>query len=171
MSQRVDEVVSKAAGKPKATPAKSDGLVGVFRTLADQHAEIAALFARAQTTADQRAELWPAIRRTLIAHEHSEVRELYPVLRQYEATCALADDHDAEARELDAVITRLDGMNLRSDTWCALFDELVATVLEHATEKEEGEIFPAAQRVIGEPRAIDLDAVLLAAHQQIRDIA
>jgi hypothetical protein len=66
----------------------------VFQTIADQHDAVAALSAQLMAIPDSRAILWPQIRRELVSHEHSEVRELFPVLRQLEEICALADRHD-----------------------------------------------------------------------------
>lgn len=154
----------------KGTPVgRPESLVGVFATLADQHDQIAALFDQLASQLESRAILWPQIRRELVAHEHSEVRELYPVLRRFEDTRALADHHDAEARALDALIARLDLIDIQSDDWIALLDQLVDTVARHAKVEEEGKIFPIAQRVIGETRAIELDAKLRATRQQLME--
>jgi hemerythrin superfamily protein len=145
----------------------SEGLVGVFRTLADQHDQVAKLFDQLKATPEARATIWPQLRRELVSHEHSEVRELYPVLRQLDETRVLADHHDEEARELDALIHRLDSLDLQSDKWSQLFDQLVKTVLHHAKAEEEAKIFPVAQQVLGKARAIELDAKVRAAKQQL----
>lgn len=150
-------------------PPVADGLIGVFRTLAEQHAEAAQQFDELRANIHERATLWPLLRTQLVSHEHSEVRELYPVLRQYEATRAFAEQHDAEARELDALIARLDQVALDADAWSALFETLVATVLQHARDEEEAKIFPVAQRAIGEVRALELDAKLRLAHQKLAE--
>lgn len=152
---------------PGAAPRRGDRLVGVFSTLAEQHTQVAAMLAQLQQDPSTRALQWPAVRRELVSHEHSEVRELYPVLRQYEATRALAEHHDEEARELDALIARLDTLDVRSDTWGEVLDTLVSTVLHHAKQEEEQKIFPAAQAAIGEARAIELDAKVRLAKQQL----
>ncbi|HET9621548.1 MAG TPA: hemerythrin domain-containing protein [Kofleriaceae bacterium] len=141
-------------------PRRPDGLVGVFATLAEQHAQVAAMFAQIQGEPARRAALWPALRRQLVSHEHAEVRELYPQLRQYSQTAAFAEQHDAEARMLDGLIQRLDTTPPASAEWGAVFEQLVTTVLHHAKDEEEQQIFPAAQQVLGEAMAIELDAKL-----------
>jgi hypothetical protein len=163
----MDELISQGKGKVKAVKARLGGLVGVFKTLAEQHGELAALLERLQDDPARRAELWPRVRGGLISHEHSEVRELYPVLRQFEQTRELADHHDDEARELDAMIARLDAMDPRLDAWGALFDELAATVIQHATQEEEKQIFPLAQQVLGDAATHELDAKILGTYEQI----
>jgi len=151
-----------------ATP-RGDGLLGVFSTLAEQHNQVAAMLAQLQQDPSTRDAQWPMVRRELVSHEHSEVRELYPVLRQYEALRALADHHDEEARELDALIGRLDTLDIDSNEWGDVLDTLVTTVLHHAKEEEEQNIFPAAQEAIGEARAIELDAKVQLAKQQLAE--
>jgi hypothetical protein len=152
---------------PSSEPRRGDRLVGVFATLAKQHSQAAAMLAQLQEDASSRAVGWPVVRRELVSHEHSEVRELYPVLRQYEQTRAFADHHDEEARELDALIGRLDTLDVRSDAWGQVLDTLIDTMLHHAKDEEEHKIFPAAQAAIGEARAIELDAKVLLAKQQL----
>ena len=125
------------------------------------------MLAQLQQDPSSRALQGPLVRRELVSHEHSEVRELYPVLRQHEALRALADHHDEEARELEALIGRLDTLDIRTDAWGEVLDVLVRTVLSHAKEEEEQKIFPAAQQAIGEARAIDLEAKVLLAKQQL----
>jgi hypothetical protein len=161
----MEPTTAKPAGKAKPGKARPDGLVGVFATLADQHAQVAAMLAQLQQEPATRPVLWPAVRREMVAHEHSEVRELYPVLRQYEETRAFADHHDDEARELDALIGRLDMMNPSSEAWGQVLELLASTMLHHAKEEEEGKMFPVAQRVLGEARAIELDAKVLETKQ------
>ena len=160
---------STSAREPRAGAPRNDGLVGVFRTLADQHTQVAEQLAQLQADPARRGTLWPVVRRELISHEQSEVRELYPVLRQLDATRALADVHDAEARELDALIARLDAIDSQTDVWADVLDVLVRTVLHHAKEEEEQKIFPAAQQAIGEARAIELDAKVLLTKQKVSE--
>jgi len=168
MPNRVNEMPAKTARKQDAVEG-ADDLLGVFRTLADQHDQVAAMFDQLRETPESSAILWPQLRRELVSHEHAEVRELYPLLRKFDETRDLADHHDKEAAELDALIARLDGLDVRSDEWIELFDELVETVTHHAKEEEEAKIFPIAQDVIGEARAVELDARLLATKQQLME--
>jgi iron-sulfur cluster repair protein YtfE (RIC family) len=166
MANRMDSMISHGMGKVKAIKARIEGLVGVFQTLAEQHGEVAALLERARSSPEKRAELWPTIRMELLSHERGELRELYPVLRMYPETRALADGHDEEARELEQLISVLDATLIASDAWDALLDRLTETVLAHAKE-EENQIFPQAQRVIGEERALEIEPKFLLAKQQV----
>lgn len=168
MSNHMDTLISKGKGKMKAMQARLDGVVGVFKTLTEQHGEVEALLSRVKHDADKRQDLWPKIRTELRSHERAEVQEVYPALRDrhQEPLSALADQHDAEATELEQLIRRLDLIEITSDAWGKLFEQLVDTVVTHATE-EETEIFPLAQSVLGEARAKQLDKKFLAAKQRI----
>ncbi|HUJ60016.1 MAG TPA: hemerythrin domain-containing protein [Kofleriaceae bacterium] len=148
--------------------ARLAGLVGVFRTLAEQHGVVVALFDRVRAHGDKRAQLWPRIRRELISHEHGEMRELYAALRARPMTRAIADHHDQEAKQLEALIARLDDLVIESPEWGAAFNELASLVVQHASE-EEKQIFPKAQQELGEDTARELDARFRATRKQIAD--
>jgi hemerythrin superfamily protein len=159
-------LIAKAAGAMKAVGARLHGLHGVFKTLSEQHGEVGALLKRAVSDPGKRAELWPKIRQELVSHEEGELREVYPVLREYPETRALADRHEIEAGELGLLIDRLHETEISSADWGRFFEELVRTVEGHV-EEEEKEIFPEAQRVIGAARAKELEPRFLAAKQKV----
>lgn len=166
MANPIDMLLSKGKGKIKAMKARLEGIVGVFKTLTEQHGEVEALLGSVRHDADKRQDLWPKIRTELLSHERAEVQEVFPVLRAHEPTRSLADQHDAEARELEQLIYQLDATDICSDAWGKLFERLADTVEAHANE-EETEIFPIAQCVIGAARAKQLDQSFLAAQQRI----
>jgi hemerythrin superfamily protein len=163
MPNRMDSMMSKGAGMMKGVKARLDGLTGVFKTLAEQHGEVSAMLKRLQGKPEKKAELWPEIRRELLSHERGEMREVYPVLRQYVQTRALAEHHDQEAAELERLIARIDASP--AGDWQAMLDELVDTVLHHANE-EESNIFPKAQEALGEQAARELEDRFLIAKKQ-----
>jgi len=162
---RMDSILSRGMGKAKAMKARLTGLVGVFKTLAEQHGEVTALLDRAKTSDEKFAELWPEIRRELISHERAEVGVIYPMLRAYAQTAEMADHHDIEAGELEALIGRIDSLAIDAPERRQLFQQLIDTVTHHARE-EEHDIFPKAQDAIGKDqvRALE-DPFLRAKHQ------
>lgn len=168
MANRMDSMMSKGAGVMKGVKARLDGLTGVFKTLAEQHGEVSAMLKRLQGKPEKKAELWPEIRRELLSHERGELREIYPVLRQYAQTRALAEHHDQEAAEMERLIERIDAAPV--DGWQALIDELVDAVVHHANE-EEANIFPKAQEAIGDEAAKQLEPRFLAAKRQAAAMA
>jgi hemerythrin superfamily protein len=164
----MDSIMSKGAGKMKGVKARLDGLVGVFQTLAEQHGEVSALLKRLQDKPEKKLELWPEIRRELLSHERGEMREVYPVLRANPATRVLAEHHDQEASEMEALIGQIDIAS--SEAWPPLFDQLVDAVLRHADEEEKA-IFPKAQDALGHQVARELEPRFLAAKKQAAAIA
>ncbi len=162
----MDEVISKGKGKLRAMKAQLGGLTGVWKTLAEQHGEAAALLERARDNPTKRDELWPTIRSELLSHERGELREVYPVLRQHADLRVLAERHDIQAKDMEQIVLRLDGMSPQSDAWQSLYNDLVSSVQAHA-EEEETDIFPIAQQVLGDEVSRDLDAKFRRAKQEV----
>jgi Hemerythrin HHE cation binding domain len=138
-------------------PATATDFVGVFATLVREHREASELLADLLGEPRDAPRLWPQVRAALVSHEQGEVRELFPVLRADAGLRELADHHDAEARFLDQLITKLDTLPMTSMAWLETATRLAATVREHVAE-EESEMFPRAQQAIGEARAVEIDA-------------
>lgn len=170
MATRTDELLSKGMGKAKAVKARLSGLVGLFGKLAEQHGQVSAMLKRVQSNVSKRAELWPLIRRDLLAHEHAELQTLYPELRQHDMTRLMAEDHDREAGQLEELIHRLDQANIQSDEWGRLLSELIGKI-EHHVAEEEKSIFPRAQDVLGEDRARELEKEFLAVFEKQQHLA
>jgi hemerythrin superfamily protein len=166
MPNRMDEVISKGAGVVKGMEARLHGLIGVFKTLSEQHGEAGSLLKRVKGDPDKRSELWPKIRQALVSHEKGELAEVYPVLREYPELRGFADRHEAEAGQLSAQIERIHATAMSTETWTQLFDQLCTMVDQHVAE-EQNQIFPKAQEVIGAARAEQLAPVFLATQQQI----
>ncbi|MBV8759889.1 MAG: hemerythrin domain-containing protein [Deltaproteobacteria bacterium] len=137
------------------------GLGGVFRTLMEQHGQASGLLHRIKSSDDvaKRAELWETVRAQLLAHERSEMEVIYRELHYDPRTRAIAEHHDQEAGELEALIRELDALPVGDVQWAETFDTLVERVQHHVSE-EEGEIFPKAQDVLGKDRVKSLDATL-----------
>lgn len=155
-----------ASANPADEPLPTAGLVGVFATLAKDHREASALLEAAKNDAAAQSELWPQIRLALLSHEQGEIREVYPVLREYTESRQLADLHDQDALGLSDAIARLDSLPLASAEWNDAFDLLIERVTQHVDEEEEN-IFPVAQRVIGEKRARVVDAMFTKVKQAL----
>jgi hypothetical protein len=168
MRNRMDHAVAKTKGMMKGIKARIDGLVGVFETLSKQHGEAMALLVAIRKDPDKRAELWPQVRGALLAHERAEMRVLYPELRMYDELRPLANQHDAEATELERMIHDLDATEIASPTWGKLLDRLADNVHRHANE-EETDTFQRAQDSLGTTRAKQLDAKLAAAYEALLD--
>lgn len=166
MSNPMQNVVVKAAGKAAAVEAHFKGLRGVFTKLAEQHHAVAALLTRAMHTEElrERNELWMEIRKELISHEQGELLEVYPVLESYEAIRDIARRHVEHANELEDSIRELDAIGAGSIAWRPALDRLIASVNEHVA-LEEQDLFPRAQQAVGEDVARQLEKPFLRAKE------
>jgi hemerythrin superfamily protein len=169
MISRMDSIISTGFGQMKAVKARLTGLVGVFATLSKQHGHVASLMKRLRHDVTKRDDLWPEIRRELLSHERAELAELYPVLRAIPETLPLAESHDREASEMEAMVKKLDATE-DPTIFMAGFGDLCDAVLRHAYEEEE-HIFPKAQKAIGHDRARELDDAFQATQKKLERLA
>lgn len=154
MSSPIESAGSKVMGAAKDVKATFKGLTGVFKHLMEEHGKVGALVKRVKGSSDEklRAELYPTIRKELLAHERGEVTAVYPVLAQHAETRGIAKQHEAEAKELESAIAAVDALTYSDAGWQAAFDR-VAKLVENHVEEEETDFFPKAQDVLGDDEA------------------
>lgn len=155
---RTEDLASRGMGQAKAVKATFKGLKGIFKTLMQEHGEASALLKRISVSHDPqvRARLFPQVRDALLRHERGEMRVLYPALREYNETRSIAEEHDREGKEMEALLDTLSRESYESGRWEATFRQLVELV-EHHTSQEEGSYFPTAQNAVGIREAERLD--------------
>ena len=151
MPNPVENIASKAMGAMKGGKAALEGLRGVFRKLAQEHGEVAALLMRVKSSSDPkvRADLFPKIRNELLSHEKAEMTIVYPAFREFPETVDIAEKHD---REAGALRNQLDLLNVTvydDPSWTTQFEALVDLVQRHVAE-EEGDFFPKGQKLLGD---------------------
>jgi len=154
MATALESTGSKLMGAAKDLKATFKGLTGVFKHLMEEHGKVAALLKRVKSSSEVsvRAELYPTIRKELLAHERGEVSVVYAVLARFPETSGIAAQHDREADQLQAAIAAVDALAFDDPSWAPTFERLVTLVEAHVKE-EEGDFFPQAQDVIGEDEA------------------
>lgn len=154
MTNPIEGAASKVMGAAKDVKATFKGLTGVFKHLMEEHGKVGALVSRVKGSSDEkiRAELYPTIRKELLAHERGELVAVYPVLAQHAETRGIASQHETEAKELEAAIAAVDALTYSDPGWEAAFEH-VATLVEEHVEEEETDFFPKAQEVLGDDEA------------------
>jgi hemerythrin superfamily protein len=124
--------------------------------LKKDHRSVERLFERYRTATRGKKTIVDRITRELSAHMAAEERELYPILRQaIEDGASLMRDAEKEHSEARGLLAELPGL----DEGSFEMDSKVATLrgaIAHHVKDEEGEIFPKAERALGEPRLNEL---------------
>jgi hemerythrin superfamily protein len=168
MLTRTEQIASKAMGAVKAAKATVKGLGGVFRKLSQEHGEVTALLMRVKRSTDVevRRHLFPDIRRELLAHEKGETEVVYAAFRQYPELVKIADEHKAEADQIEQIIQQLSSTDYGDASWSRTFDRLADLVVDHAS-REENDYFPKAARAMPDQEPDELEKRYLEAKKNI----
>jgi hemerythrin superfamily protein len=154
LSKAAAKVTGAARGLGKAL----SGYPAIFRHLAGEHGEVATLMNRVAGSADDtevRKELFPEIRRSLLAHAKAEEKEFYGRLRAFAPTAPMIPQALEEHRRIEEHLDRLNAQSCESDAWIETFQSLVSLVEAHV-QREEDEMFPAAKDVLSSDEAKDI---------------
>jgi hemerythrin superfamily protein len=122
----------------------------IFEAIRDDHETqrtLVALLVETEGASDGRTELWPRLKRELLAHAGAEERFFYVPLMEHDVTQEAARHSVAEHKELDDYIEQLDGYDMSSSQWLQTARHLAERLLHHLDE-EEKEVYPVAGRVL-----------------------
>jgi hypothetical protein len=146
--------MENVASSKAALEAKNSGLTGVFQKLVEEHRTLTGLLLQIRMSLDTsvRAQLFPALRWQLVAHESAEERVLYLAMSKKEQTRLISVKHRRTGAELQRLIERLSRLDYAGVDWEPTFN-LLFDAFEHHTIEEESYYFPIAQRVLGEAKA------------------
>jgi hemerythrin-like domain-containing protein len=156
-------MAGKAMGTMKQAKQMIAGRGGIFRTLAEEHGEVAALIKRAKHTSGDNAEsirertdLMNEIRSELLAHAKAEEAVFYSRLNNQAETREIVEESKAEHRSLEHVLEQLGTVAPSTPRWMQLIEELEQAV-QHHVDEEENELFPKASDVLSDEEANALD--------------
>ncbi len=175
---KVQEVLSKLAGKAKAARAALKGDAGVLATLEGEHAEVAMLMKAVldeghddhdPEALECRRELFHKIRIALLAHAKSEEQEFYGVLELRPATRDRATHSEIEHREIEHLIRRLDHMAESDLGWMPTFASLQMKVEAHVRD-EETLLFDEAKLVLDKHELREIDERYKAARRRYQEL-
>jgi hemerythrin superfamily protein len=150
---------SKTAGAVKSAAKALAGYPGIFRHLAGEHAEVAALMKRVAATSedsDARQELFPEMRKNLLAHAHGEEQTFYPALRKFPEIEPLVMECLREHKHIEEYLEQLHAGDKTSPAWLDRFEQMMTAVESHV-EREENELFPKARDLLDRQAAKDLE--------------
>ncbi|MFW6094224.1 MAG: hemerythrin domain-containing protein [Pseudomonadota bacterium] len=153
------KTTSKTAGAVKGAAKALAGYPGIFHHLAGEHAEVSALMQRVAASSPDsnvRDELFPEIRRNLLAHAHGEEEEFYPRLREHTEIEPLVRQCLQEHEQVEHFLEQLDAEEKSTDTWQGRFREMMQAVESHV-EREENELFPKAKELMSGQDAREME--------------
>jgi hypothetical protein len=162
---KVQEILSKLAGKAKQARAALSGDAGVLNTLEGEHAEVAMLMRACleeghddhdPEALECRRELYRTIRLQLLSHAKAEELEVYGVLELRPATRERATHNQIEHREIEHLIRRLDHMAESDLGWMPTFASLQMKVEAHVKDEEEL-LFEEAKQVLDKQELREID--------------
>ena len=149
----VTKAASHVAGKAKEAVKMASGYPGIFHHLMGEHTEVSTLMHRVMDSSPKiREELFPDIRRRLLAHAKGEEQEFYPKLKQFPELAAMIDRSFREHDEIEAYLEELNSLSKSDPAWNSQFEALVQAVEAHV-DLEEHELFPLAKDLIDKDAA------------------
>ena len=98
-------------------------------------------------------ELFEQLKKALQLHARIEEKVFYPVLNKFSETKTLIEESYREHAQIDGLLRSISVGSLR---WYDQLAELKRKV-EHHAEEEERQIFPRAERLLGDQVLIELD--------------
>lgn len=151
MTKKMDRAKEAIMGTAKQAGQVVRARTGIFRTLAKEHGEIAALMGSiAKSHADdltRRRELFGDFKIALLAHARTEDDVFYRTLATYPELRADIQDARKDHQEIEIFLDELTRMDMSTNAWMTTFKQLKRTVEEHV-DKEEGEVFAKATDVL-----------------------
>lgn len=153
------EIAGKVMGKVKGARQAMTGGAGIFERLATEHGEISTMIRRVAVSRDKsriRAELFPRIRRDLLAHARAEEKEVYSSFRAIPELAERAAHAADEHHEIEHMLDELHRMPMDEDAWSTKFRELMRLVQRHVIE-EELTIFPKAKKSFTRSQSEELE--------------
>jgi hemerythrin superfamily protein len=154
------KMAATVAGKTKRAAKAMAGYAAIFNHLAEEHAQVSILMKRLANSSDGsdiREELFPEIRKNLLAHACAEEEEFYPPLREHPELSELVAQSLKEHQQTKQYLEQLHAGNKDTKTWAELFRRMMRAVESHV-ELEENELFPKANELMSEERTDQIES-------------
>lgn len=147
---------------------EQEDVESIFKVLKREHQEVSEMMeiiSAESTGEDLRERTFQKMYRALLSHAKSEEEVFYPRLLGAEGTREITMEAFQEHRVVSGLLSELQDMATRGETWQAKFKVLKENV-EHHVEEEENEMFSKARRVLSHEEERDIASAFLAAKQK-----
>jgi len=150
--------MAKVRAKTKEALTSLSGYPGIFSHLAGEHAEVASLMKQVSSSGESEVadELFPEIRKKLLAHAKAEEKEFYAPLRNAPPTKALVAKALEQHKQIEEYVEQLHTGSTSTKAWMTTFEKFMHAVEGHVA-MEEHELFPAAKDVLSNQQAKDME--------------
>jgi hemerythrin-like domain-containing protein len=129
--------------------------MNVIELLKQDHQEASGLMDELETadkgSMNTTRQVFTQLKDALTLHTQIEEQIFYPALEQHEETREMVGEAHTEHDEVKEMLAEMTTMSPGSDEFMDKLTELRDSV-EHHVEEEENEMFPKAERVLGESR-------------------
>lgn len=160
---RPTDIAGKAIGKMKGVRQALTGGAGIFERLATEHGEVSTMIRRVAATSagsEIRKELYPRIRKELLAHAHTEEKEVYSAFRRIPDLADKMDHSAEEHHRIEDFFKQLDSIPMTDASWIGIFRDMMMLVQKHVME-EELQIFPVAKKTFSKEQSHALEETYL----------
>jgi len=96
-------------------------------------------------------DLFNQLKQALTLHTQIEEEIFYPALKSFDETKDMVPEALEEHQEVDEMLAEMSALSPGNDEFMDKFTELRDAV-EHHVEEEEDEMFPKAEKALGQPR-------------------
>lgn len=163
------ELVGKVAGTVQGIVKRLEGYKGIFRRLAEEHAEVSVLLRRvlaSSEVAEVRRDLFPKIRKEILSHARAEEQEFYSVLERYMETRDFVEHSGTDHRRIEILLDQLSVSDPAQPAWTETFRTLVQAIDDHVDD-EEKRLFPIAKELLSEADVNAMEERFVAAKRSI----
>jgi hemerythrin superfamily protein len=125
----------------------------IYDILQREHEEVGELFHQLEEAKGLVAlQLFAKLKLKLVPHARAEEAIVYPRLQKADATAEQVLESLEEHKQVDALIAELDASSPRDERWAAKM-KVLADMVGHHVDEEEGEMFPLARQVVSDREA------------------
>jgi hypothetical protein len=128
--------------------------VDIYALLKADHDQVKELFGRLDEAAgaEERQRLFREIKSALEIHKEAEERTFYAVLSNLPEIADRIEEAMEEHADIEELIEELAALDVANGDFASQIDELREEV-EHHVAEEEGEVFPAARKLLDDDQA------------------
>nr|WP_276599764.1 hemerythrin domain-containing protein [Nannocystis sp. SCPEA4] len=128
----------------------------IYDVLKREHEEVGELFHRLEEAKGLIAhQLFVRLKLKLVPHARAEEAIVYPRLLKADATVEQVLESLEEHKQVDNLIAELDALSPRDERWAPKM-KVLADMVGHHVDEEEGELFPRARQILSDREAVEL---------------